>query len=144
MCNLLRSNPLTQREDDKKLMVEQPRLMNQVCLQYDECFSIWHSIIRSCFLCNARFPADAAWIYDGRTSVTMRHDRTHTCKQMAQWTLSLGVNLILFRQIIPFDAATFESYVDLQSFTLSSTAVEPMRSNESLSQTSMCMVWRAR
>lgn len=117
------------------------------------CFCIWHFIISECFLCSAWFgllnalkrSASAAWIYD---RCIMLH---WICTMAWQFINNNKIYILqcLFYSVVSYIVVIrFCQPVILLWTWLSSTfswmAVDPMRSSESLSQMSMCIVWRAR
>lgn len=115
------------------------------------CFPIWRIIISGCFLCSAwlvllnvlKHSLSAAWIYEMHNAVLNLRHGLKIYKQKRIFYCVLLRSCIVVIRFCPWMWQPIWLLRALLS-TFSSMAVDPMRSRESLSQMSMCMVWRAR
>lgn len=115
------------------------------------CFPIWRIIISGCFLCSAwlvllnvlKRSLSAAWIYEMHNAVLNLRHGLKIYKQKRIFYCVLLRSCIVVIRFCPWMWQPIWLLRALLS-TFSSMAVDPMRSRESLSQMSMCMVWRAR
>lgn len=117
------------------------------------CFPIWRIIISGCFFCSAWFfllnvlkrSLTVAWIYEMHNAVL---NLCHGLKIYKQKIIFYCVWLHSCIVVIRFCTWMWQPIWLLRTraplSTFSSMAVDPMRSRVSLSQMSMCMVWRAR